>query len=84
MEKDSTLDSFLGGSVESDETDEETPSPASVSPQAEGAPTSASVSPATSTYAWSPEGVACAVCDEVVTRRWRDGDELVCESCKSW
>ena len=37
-----------------------------------------------STYAWDPEGVACADCGAVVERRWRDGDQLVCTECKAW
>jgi hypothetical protein len=42
------------------------------------------VDPATSTYAWSSGDVACAVCGTAVTRRWRDGDDLVCPDCKEW
>ena len=37
-----------------------------------------------STYAWDPEGVACADCGATVERRWRDGDQLVCTDCKAW
>lgn len=42
------------------------------------------VEPAESTYAWSPDGDACAACGAVVERRWRDSDGLVCETCKTW
>ena len=46
------------------------------------------VTPAVSTYSWSPEGGDCADCGESVERRWRaDGQrdgELVCEDCKEW
>lgn len=40
--------------------------------------------PAVSTYAWSPEGGACADCDELVETRWRDDGDLVCADCKEW
>ena len=46
--------------------------------------------PATVTYAWSPEGDACAECGETVDTRWRAGDgaadpdAMVCASCKRW
>ncbi|WP_336336465.1 DUF7573 domain-containing protein [Haloarcula brevis] len=42
------------------------------------------VDPAVTTYAWSPEGAACADCGEVVERRWTQGGVLVCGACKSW
>jgi len=46
--------------------------------------TAPSVSPATSTYDWSPEGGECADCGASVERRWRDGEALVCGDCKEW
>ncbi|WP_336360723.1 DUF7573 domain-containing protein [Haladaptatus sp. ZSTT2] len=72
MSEDSTLDAFAGGEAAEEEAD--------AAPE----PSANEIAPATSTYAWSPEGAACEACGEVVERRWRDGDELVCESCKSW
>ena len=45
---------------------------------------SEAVEPAATTYAWSPEGAACAECGEVVERRWIQGGVLVCGACKSW
>lgn len=46
------------------------------------------VSPAVSTYEWSPAGGDCADCGRTVERRWRaDGEregDLVCENCKEW
>ncbi|MDT3433763.1 hypothetical protein [Haloarcula sp. 1CSR25-25] len=45
---------------------------------------SGAVEPAVTTYAWSPEGAACAECGEVVERRWIQGGDLVCGACKSW
>ncbi|PSQ67481.1 MAG: hypothetical protein BRD24_00220 [Halobacteriales archaeon SW_9_67_24] len=39
--------------------------------------------PVESTYAWSPTG-ECAACGAAAAVRWRDGEALVCGSCKSW
>ncbi|WP_338727051.1 hypothetical protein [Haladaptatus sp. DJG-WS-42] len=72
MSEDSTLDAFAG-SESADEAEEPDPKA-----------TTETVTPATATYTWSPDGAACESCGEVVKRRWRDGDVLVCESCKSW
>lgn len=77
MTKDSTLDAFSGEGEPTDEEDKSTADAAEITQ-----PTA--VSPAISTYAWSPAGTACASCGDSVNRRWRDGDDLVCESCKSW
>jgi len=52
-------------------------------PADSGGPSEA-VEPAVTTYAWSPEGAACAECGEVVERRWIQGGVLVCGACKSW
>ncbi|UTF53851.1 DUF7573 domain-containing protein [Natronosalvus rutilus] len=35
-----------------------------------------------STYAWGT--YTCTRCDSSVDRVWRDGDDLVCPSCKEW
>jgi len=42
------------------------------------------VVPAVTTYAWSPDGAACADCGEVVERRWEQDGQLVCGACKAW
>lgn len=42
------------------------------------------VTPAQSTYAWSPAGADCAACGATVERRWRDEAGLVCSDCKGW
>ena len=47
-------------------------------------PPTAEVEPARSTYAWSPEGAACAACGERVEERWESADGLVCIGCKEW
>lgn len=44
----------------------------------------AAAAPAVSTHRFAPDGRACADCDARATRLWRDGDSLVCESCKEW
>jgi len=40
--------------------------------------------PTAPTFAWVPDGVACARCGEAAARRWRDDGDLVCPSCKTW
>ncbi|WP_254279824.1 DUF7573 domain-containing protein [Haloarcula marina] len=40
--------------------------------------------PATTTYAWSPDGAACGACGTAVERRWRQDGDLVCPDCKEW
>jgi len=35
------------------------------------------------TYAWTPTA-ACEACGEAAAARWRDGEVLVRDSCKSW
>jgi hypothetical protein len=42
------------------------------------------VTPAESTYAWSPSGATCDTCGASVERRWRDEGDFVCADCKSW
>ena len=36
------------------------------------------------TYEWRPEGGVCESCGDVAEARWREGEHLVCASCKSW
>lgn len=36
------------------------------------------------TYQWDPHGGTCEACGGTVEDRWRDGDALVCPSCKAW
>lgn len=36
-----------------------------------------------STYAWSPDA-SCGECGATIAARWRDGENLVCDACKSW
>lgn len=36
------------------------------------------------TAQWAADGAVCAVCNERVTRRWRDDGRLVCAGCKNW
>jgi hypothetical protein len=47
-------------------------------------PDADAVTPARSTYAWSPAGANCAACGATVERRWRDEAGLVCSDCKGW
>lgn len=50
----------------------------------EGPPPVDEVEPARSTFAWSPDGVACAECGERVEERWESDAGLVCVGCKVW
>jgi hypothetical protein len=43
-----------------------------------------SVTPATTTYAWSDEGTTCEACGEPTERRWHQDGALVCPACKEW
>ncbi|GAB7019282.1 DUF7573 domain-containing protein [Halostagnicola bangensis] len=40
------------------------------------------IDPATSTYVWGT--YTCDSCTETVARAWREGDGLVCPTCKDW
>ncbi len=46
--------------------------------------TESGVTPAVSTFEWTPDGAACARCGETAARRWRNDEELVCSACKTW
>lgn len=70
------------GSTTDGETDHPADEEASASLDSESATVDAD--PATTTFAWSPDGAACARCGETVRRRWRDGDDVVCSDCKDW
>jgi len=83
--RDSSLEDFLGG----DDSEADGDSDADGDPDAEADDPVDGVSPAVSTYDWTPTGATCASCDAVVERRWRDGSddgdgELVCFDCKTW
>jgi hypothetical protein len=90
--RDSSLEDFLGdddsesdagGDVDGTVDDDTDPGVEADTDNSDG------VSPAVSTYDWTPTGATCASCDAVVERRWRDGSddgdgELVCFDCKAW
>jgi len=88
MAEDASLDDFLDASGESEEEETGTSGGDGTAETEREAPdTEAStdaVEPAVTTYAWSPEGAACAECGEVVERRWTQDGVLVCGACKSW
>jgi len=60
--------------------------PATEDDQAGGdqAATGSAVTPAVSTYSWTPRGADCSCCGETVERRWRDDGDLVCSGCTTW
>lgn len=66
------------------EREAETAREADTDPGPEGPPTVEDVEPARSTFAWSPDGVACAECGQQVAERWESDAGLVCTECKSW
>lgn len=97
MGEDASLDDFLDGGEEREsdggeaaedavsepETDDDERSEAGDATAA-ASPERETVEPAVTTYAWSPEGAACADCGEVVERRWEQDGQLVCGACKAW
>jgi len=88
MAEDASLDDFLDSSESEDEGgDGMSAGDGTAETEREAPDTEAStdaVEPAVTTYAWSPEGAACAECGEVVERRWTQDGVLVCGACKSW
>lgn len=93
MGRDRSLDEFLNQSdaspegetdnaIPEGETDESQDSEAGNDVEEED-PT-LTVHPARSTMAWTADDVTCDACGEVVQRRWRDNDQLVCSACKEW
>ncbi|KAA9399632.1 hypothetical protein Har1130_00840 [Haloarcula sp. CBA1130] len=88
MGEDASLEDFVGSSESKDESESETSTgddTAGTESQTPDSDASAdTVEPAVTTYSWSPEGAACAECDEVVERRWMQDGQLVCGACKSW
>ena len=79
MDRDRSLDEFLG------DADEGSPNPDDASDADatdEGATDEDEPTLATTTY--DSDGADCEACGATVTRRWRDGDALVCGECKEW
>ncbi|WP_254766596.1 DUF7573 domain-containing protein [Salinilacihabitans rarus] len=75
MTDDATLSDFFGADDGDDESGPESGAdgPAAAAPDVE---------PARSTYAWGE--YTCENCGGATRRAWRDGDALVCPSCKTW
>lgn len=93
MTEDASLDAFASGEGDDETGDPETgvsgdDSTADHAETDSAAEAAESVEPASSTFAWSPEGGECADCGAAVERRWRaDGQKdggLVCADCKEW
>lgn len=91
MERDASLEEFLGSEAddahsdaEADEPDTETDADDTAAGSATTGPGDESVEPATVTARWDPDGLTCEACGAVVERQWRDGDSFVCPSCKEW
>lgn len=93
MGEDRSLDEFLDSGDEQETSDEasttesgtatDTETDESVAPD-ENEEETESVTPATTTYAWTGDGATCTDCGEVVERRWEQDGSLVCSECKEW
>lgn len=95
MDRDASLEEFMGSSTDEDTTAGESSDRASTeedpTDDAEGGPTDDTVDggvpsaePASETARWDPDGEACTDCGAVVSERWRDGESFVCGDCKDW
>ena len=100
MSKDRSLDDFVGGDSDAehgnggerddtghaagverdDAADHESPS----ATDTEEAVESDTVTPATPTYRFAPDGAACDACGTTVQKRWHDDGAFVCTDCKEW
>ncbi|WP_410766481.1 hypothetical protein [Haloferax sp. DFSO60] len=68
-----SLDDFDGDEADAEDTSER------VEPDDEG-----SEIDTLATYRWTPKATACPRCGTSVQKRWLDGEEYVCDECKSW
>jgi len=91
MTEDRSLDEFAGSdTAESDGTDGEAVDGTVDSAAVDGDDASsagdeiAGVEETRPTSTWTTTGADCERCGETGTRRWRDGDSLVCIDCKEW
>lgn len=96
MEKDRSLDDFLGGrdatggsKTGTSETDVADAAPAETTESDDATvemaeADDATVTPATPTYRWLPNGDSCPKCGETVERGWFDDGQFVCADCKEW
>ena len=80
MGGDRSLDEFLGVDADEESSDAgDTNTEGDADATHEDTPAAA-----LSTTTFAPEGADCEACGATVGRRWRDGDALVCGSCKGW
>jgi hypothetical protein len=92
--RDASLDEFVdpgmsdGDVDESDESEADAdvrePEPTDSESEGDDETPSESVDPAEPTFDFAPDGADCEGCGEVVRRRWREGDGMVCADCKEW
>ncbi len=80
MTADRSLDEFAASDVDEGRDDEGRDD----EDREEGGNGVAEAGPATSTSTWNTDGADCERCGETATRRWRDGERLVCAECKEW
>ena len=82
MEDASLAEFTAGDSPGASGSDERADSEAADSTDTDSADTDSEGAPVT--YAWSPDGAACAACGTDTSVRWGDGAGLVCADCKDW
>lgn len=89
-DRDATLDAFITPDTEADEpadADAELCEEEGLDPGAESGGEDV-MEPVTelaeTTFAWSPDGVACAACGAETQRRWRTDAGFVCHDCVDW
>ena len=79
MDRDRSLDEFLGA-----DADEEPSDAGDTSMESDADATHEDIPEPTLSTTFVPEGADCEACGATVGRRWRDGDALVCGECKPW
>ena len=84
VSRDASLDEFVGGGSESEVSEDVGSGVEAADVEDDDSGNSEAVSPASATYAWTPDGEACVRCGSSVDRLWRCEGELVCGDCKEW
>jgi len=80
---DRSLDEFAVASTGDDDPADAADDDEPVADEA-STPAADDADPRVPTMRWSADGDACDDCGTVVSRRWRDGDDVVCADCKEW
>ena len=83
MAEDQSLDEFAGAADADRDDGHGDRSDADTAPES-GEQSETDAEPVTATATWTADGADCDRCGEPISRRWRDGDALVCADCKDW